>query len=99
MAQSAESRRRGAESTQFINIHLDRINRIFLFLSFLLPAIARRPGEAGGDETEKGQSACLPSGIQGYSTGAAEENLKVFIQFSLEGCSCLLILRPQRAFD
>ena len=39
---------------------LDRIDRIcwiFVFFSFLLPAIARRSGEADEDETDKEQSA------------------------------------------
>jgi len=37
----------------------------FLFLPFRLPAIARRTGEAGGDETEKGPQW----NNQGDSTG------------------------------
>ena len=30
----------------------------FVFITFLLPAIARRSGEAGGDESDETQSAC-----------------------------------------
>ncbi len=47
----------GTPELQFL--YLDRIHRIdwiYCFLCFRLPAIASRSGEADGDETEKWQS-------------------------------------------